>query len=202
MRAARAGRPRAHRPQSLEEAPWASDEGRPAGLALPVPGRWRVSCGYRCNLHLGLHTYALDLVREDGPTAGTPVFSPVDGEVVAVVDGTVAHCPTGPVYGKQAGATLVLRFWEEGQEKRLRLVHLAGETVPQHLRPHSVPVPVTAGTYLGSLAYIAPGCAHLHIALTAMREGQEHPLPLTIAGRYLPDCRHATCWEGLALSAP
>jgi len=166
---------------------------------MPVPGQWRVSCGYRCGLHLGLHTYALDLVRIDAPAAGAPVFSPVDGEVIAVTVGTVAHCPTGIVRGPEAGATVVLRFWEGGEERRLRLVHLDPDSVPPGLWPRGSPVAVAAGTYLGSLAYIAPGCAHLHVALTAVEGGRERAMPLTLAGRRLPDCDGAGCWEGIVL---
>jgi hypothetical protein len=200
VRAARAGRPLAHRPVSVRQEPSPVPQEEWQGLGTPVPGRWRVSCGYRCNLHTGVHTFALDLVRMDAPTAGTPVFSPVEGEVVAMSVGTVADCPTGTVRGAQAGATLVIRFWQGEREMRLRLIHLDPDTVPMPLRQQGAHVSV--GTYVGSLAFIAPGCAHLHLALTTVEGTLERPMPLTIGGRHLPDCLGVDCWTGLELSWP
>jgi len=200
VRAARAGRPLAHRPMSLRQEPSPAPQEEWQGLGTLVPGRWRVSCGYRCGLHTGVHTFALDLVRVDAPTAGAPVFSPVEGEVVAMSVGTVAHCPTGTVRGAQAGAVLVIRFWQGEREMRLWLIHLDPDTVPMPLRRPGASVAM--GTYVGSLAFIAPGCAHLHVALSVLEGGQERPTPLTIGGRHLPDCLGVDCWRGIELSWP
>ncbi len=200
VRAARAGRSLVRRPISLRQEPRPASQEEWQGLGTLVPGRWRVSCGYRCGLHTGVHTFALDLVRVDAPTAGAPVFSPVEGEVVAMSVGTVAHCPTGTVRGAQAGAVLVIRFWQGEREMRLWLIHLDPDTVPMPLRRPGASVAM--GTYVGSLAFISPGCAHLHVALSVLEGGQERPTPLTIGGRHLPDCLGVDCWRGIELSWP
>ena len=205
VRAVRAGQPRQQRPLSDRGSgsPTPARGGAPTpgfSLPMPVPGRWLVTCGYHCGLHDGLHTYGLDLVRLDGPTAGTPVRAPVAGRIVAVVDGTVAYCGGRWVTGIAAGSVLVLEFpLPDGRSGRLRLVHLEGSSIPPQLRPRSGPVAVAAGTYLGSLAYIGPGCAHLHLDLAALERGVEVPLPLAIAGRALPDCGASDCWTGTVL---
>lgn len=200
VRAARARQPLSHRPASLQAVPTPAPQQQRLTLAMPVEGRWRVTCGYRCGLHRGIELYALDLVREDGPTAGSPIFAPVDAEVLAIIDGTVAHCGQGWVFGLQAGSIIVLRFWsDQGVEMRLRLIHVNGATIPPMLRMQGTPVRVPAGTYLGSLAPIGPGCAHLHLSLTVVKGGQEQPHPLIVAGRQLPDCGTEGCWEGTLL---
>ncbi|GBD13442.1 hypothetical protein HRbin24_01470 [bacterium HR24] len=206
VRSARAGQPRQQRPLSepgpLARVPGAvgATAGESLSLPMPVPGRWQVTCGYRCGLHDGLHTYGLDLVRLDGPTAGTPVRAPVAGRIVAVVDGTVAYCGGRWVTGIAAGSVVVLEFpLADGQIAHLRLIHLDAGTVPASLRPRDGPLAVAAGTYLGSLAYIGPGCAHLHLDVALVDAGEEVPVPLSLGGRYLPDCGRDECWTGTVL---
>jgi len=206
VRAVRSGRPRQQRPLSepgpLARVPGAvgATAGESLSLPMPVPGRWQVSCGYRCGLHDGVHTYGLDLVRLDGPTAGTPVRAPVGGRIVAVTDGTVAYCGGQAVTGAAAGSVLVLEFpLPDGSLARLRLIHLDPGSIPASLRPKDGPVAVAAGTYLGALAYIGPGCAHLHLDLAVLQGGREVPVPLSIAGRALPDCGRDGCWAGAVL---
>lgn len=206
VRAARAGQPRQQRPlsdpgpPSAQPAPAAAAPGPAFSLPMPVPGRWQVTCGYHCGLHDGLHAYGLDLVRLDGPTAGTPVRAPVGGHIVAVVDGTTAYCGGQRVTGIAAGSVVVLEFiLPDGRTGHLRLIHLDGGSIPPSLRPRGAPVPVAAGAYLGSLAYIGPGCAHLHLDLAAVEGMREVPLPLSIAGRHLPDCGREGCWNGTVL---
>ncbi|HXG41190.1 MAG TPA: hypothetical protein VNL95_00465 [Dehalococcoidia bacterium] len=205
VRAVRSGRPRQQRPLSDRgPLPVAAATGGGAkasfSLPMPVPGRWQVTCGYRCGLHDGVHTYGLDLVRLDGPTAGTPVRAPVGGRIVAVTDGTVAYCGGQAVTGAAAGSVVVLEFpLPDGGSGRLRLIHLDPGSIPSQLRPRGTPVPVAAGTYLGSLAHIGPGCAHLHLDLSVVQGGGEVPVPLALAGRSLPDCGREGCWGGTVL---
>jgi len=203
VRAARSGQPRQQRPLSqtatLGRTPTPSN-GAPFSLSMPVPGRWQVTCGYRCGLHDGLHLYGLDLVRLDGPTAGTPVRAPVAGRIVAVTDGTTAYCGGRWLTGIAAGSVLVLEFsLPDGRSAHLRLIHLDPGSIPASLRPQDGPVAVAAGTYLGTLAYIGPGCAHLHLDLAVLQGGKEVPVPLPIAGRQLPDCGREGCWTGTVL---
>ncbi len=56
-------------------------EAAPLGLRFPAPSgtQWRVAAGYNTATHLGVDPHALDLVRVDGPTGGTPVLAPVTG---------------------------------------------------------------------------------------------------------------------------
>lgn len=51
------------------------------GLRFPAPAgtQWRVLAGYNTATHTAFDSYALDIVRTDGPTGGTPVLAPVTG---------------------------------------------------------------------------------------------------------------------------
>lgn len=178
---------------------------RPAGRAvapssampLPVRGTWLVTCGYRCGRHDDQHrsTFALDIVRQDGTTAGQPVSSPVDGRVVAVVDSSVAHCGGETILGREAGSVIIIDFESsDGSAHRLRLVHLEPATIPDAIRTGTA-VPVRAGSYLGSLA-TARGCAHLHLSLTRLAGSREIPEPMLIDGVPLKDCGGLNCWGG------
>ena len=53
------------------------------GIALPAPAEtvWSITAGYNTGTHFGSDPYAIDLVRVDGPTTGTPVLAPVTGVV-------------------------------------------------------------------------------------------------------------------------
>lgn len=53
------------------------------GLSFPAPAGtvWSVVSGYNTPTHTGSDPYAIDVVRDDAPTAGTAVLSPIDGEV-------------------------------------------------------------------------------------------------------------------------
>jgi hypothetical protein len=53
------------------------------GLAFPAPTGtvWSVVSGYNTPTHTGSDPYAIDVVRDDAPTAGTAVLSPVAGEI-------------------------------------------------------------------------------------------------------------------------
>ena len=52
-------------------------------LRIPAPAGtvWHVTAGYNTASHVGDDPYALDLVRDDAETAGTPVLAPLDGTV-------------------------------------------------------------------------------------------------------------------------
>ena len=173
------------------------------GMPLPVEGAWWVTCGYRCGFHTAGHlsTFALDIVRVDGKTAGQTVRSPVDGSVVAVVESSVASCNGQWITGPEAGAVIIIDFnSSDGVAHRLRLVHFDATTIPKALRLARTPVPIKAGAYLGSLARIE-GCEHLHFNLTRLEEGTEIPEPMVVEGTPLKDCGGLNCWAGAVLSS-
>jgi hypothetical protein len=171
------------------------------GMPLPVEGAWWVTCGYRCGFHTEQHlsTFALDMVRVDGKTAGQTVRSPVDGNVVVVVESSVADCNGEWITGPEAGAVIIIDFESsDGVAHRLRLAHLDATTIPKALRLTRAPVPVKAGEYLGSLAPMQ-GCEHLHFNLTRLEQGSEIPQPMVIEGVPLNDCGDVNCWVGSVL---
>ena len=60
-----------------------------SGLYFPAPAgtHWAVASGYNTATHSladGGDPYALDIVRTDGPTAGTPLLAPIDGTITFV----------------------------------------------------------------------------------------------------------------------
>ncbi|MEZ4502648.1 MAG: hypothetical protein R3C39_08485 [Dehalococcoidia bacterium] len=58
------------------------------GLAFPAPAgsTWHIASGYNTATHTGTDPYAIDVVRDDAETAGTPVLSPIDGTIRYVAD--------------------------------------------------------------------------------------------------------------------
>lgn len=52
-----------------------------AGLSFPAPAgtEWSIVAGYNTATHLASDPYAIDVVRADGETTGTPVLAPTDG---------------------------------------------------------------------------------------------------------------------------
>jgi hypothetical protein len=170
-------------------------------MPMPVQGAWRVTCGYRCGLHDDEHlsTFAIDMVLANGDTAGQSVQSPVGGRVIAVTDSSTAICGGKSIEGPEAGAAFVIEFQAlAGTAQRLRLVHIDPASVPSGLRPVGGPVPVDAGTVLGSLADMG-SCSHLHINLTRLEERREIPEPLTMEDILLGDCGGENCWHDALL---
>lgn len=53
------------------------------GLRFPAPAgtAWQIIAGYNTATHVDIDPYAIDIVRTDGKTEGTPVLSPVTGRV-------------------------------------------------------------------------------------------------------------------------
>jgi hypothetical protein len=168
---------------------------------MPVDGTWQVTCGYRCGLHTAANnaTFALDIVSADRETAGQPVRSPVNGQIIAVVDSATYFCQGQWIYGPSGGSSIAIDSQDAtGGAWRLRLVHLNAATISDDLRPSSAPVPVQVGTYLGDLAPL-DGCAHLHMSLTRLEATQEIPQPMMINGQLLDDCGGEDCWLGTEL---
>jgi hypothetical protein len=164
-------------------------------MSMPVKGTWQVTCGYRCGLHTAANnaTFALDIVATEGETAGQPVRSPVDGQIVAVGGWATYFCGQW-IYGPSGGSSIVIDSQDAaGTPWRLRLIHLDAATIPDDLRPNGAPVPVRTGTFLGDLAPL-DGCAHLHMGLTRLDGGREIPQPFTIDGYLLEDCGGEDCW--------
>ena len=54
-----------------------------SGLRLPAPAgsTWSILGGYNTATHVFDDPHAIDIVREDAPTGGTPVLSPINGTV-------------------------------------------------------------------------------------------------------------------------
>jgi hypothetical protein len=170
-------------------------------MSMPVQGKWQVTCGYRCGLHTDANklTFALDIVSADGNTAGQPVRSPVDGQIIAVADSTTYFCHDLWINGPSGGSTIAIDSQDAGGTSwRLRLIHLDAASLADELRPNGTPVPVEAGTFLGNLAPL-DGCAHLHMSLSRLEERREIPQPLIIDGQILQDCGGEDCWLGAEL---
>ena len=170
-------------------------------LPMPVDGAWQVTCGYRCGLHTEANnaTYALDIVSVEGESAGQPVRSPVDGQIIAVVDSATYFCQGQWVYGPSGGSAIAIDSQDaSGAPWRLRLIHLDAATISDDLRPNGAPVLVETGTLLGNLAPL-DGCSHLHISLTRLEKAREIPQPLIIDGQPLEDCGGEDCWLGSEL---
>jgi hypothetical protein len=173
-----------------------------APMSMPVEGTWWITCGYRCGLHTEDYgaTFALDIIAAEGESAGQPVRSPVDGQIIAVADSTPYFCHDEWNQGPEGGAAIVIDFQDpSGTASRLRLAHLDPATMPDDLRPDGGPVPVKAGTLLGNVAEIDDGCSHLHISLARLEECREVPEPLAIDGTPLEDCGSDNCWQGAEL---
>jgi hypothetical protein len=165
-------------------------------MSMPVAGTWQVTCGYHCGLHTEANnaTFALDIVAADGDTAGQPVRSPLDGQIIAVVDSATYFCGDQWIYGSSGGSAIAIDSQDAtGAPWRLRLIHLDAATISDDLRPNGAPVPVHVGTFLGNLAPLS-GCAHLHMSLTRLDKGHESPQPFVIDGQLLEDCGGEDCW--------
>jgi len=69
------------------EAPRAPVEAA-SGPAFPAPAgsTWHIASGYNTPTHTGSDPYAIDVVRDDAETAGTPVLSPIDGTIRYTAD--------------------------------------------------------------------------------------------------------------------
>lgn len=54
-----------------------------SGMPLPAPAGsvWSIVAGYNTATHTGSDPWAIDIVREDASSGGTPVLSPVNGEI-------------------------------------------------------------------------------------------------------------------------
>ena len=170
-------------------------------MSMPVDGTWEVTCGYRCGLHTPANnaTFALDIVATEGDTAGQPIRSPVEGQIIAVADSATYFCNGQWIRGPSGGSGIVIDSQDAGGAPwRLRLIHLDAATISDDLRPTDSPVFVGAGTLLGKLAPL-DGCAHLHMSLTRLEKAQEIPEPLTIDGQPLEDCGGDDCWFGAQL---
>jgi len=170
-------------------------------MSMPVDGTWQVTCGYRCGLHTEANnaTFALDIVATAGDTAGQPVHSPVDGQIISVGGSVTYFCDGLWINGPSGGSAVVIDSQDAGGTAwRLHLIHLDAATIPDDLRPNGAPVPVEAGTLLGDLAPL-DGCGHLHMSISRLENAREIPQPLTIDGRLLEDCGGEDCWLGTEL---
>jgi hypothetical protein len=176
----------------------------PPFMPMPVYGTWQVTCGYRCGLHTPANnaTFALDIVPVEGEAAGQPVRSPVDGQIIAVIDSATYFCGDQWKYGREGGSGIIIDLQDpSGAPSRLRLIHLDPATIADDLRPNGAPVPVAAGTFLGNLAPL-DGCGHLHMGLTRLEKTREIPQPMFIEGTLLEDCDGDDCWLGTQLPPP
>ena len=87
-------------------------------MPAPAGTEWRIVAGYNTGGHVGIDPHAIDIVRDDALTAGTPVLSPITGTVtwlsgscvtLSAGDGfAVLLCHIFPTSGLQAGAPVVV----------------------------------------------------------------------------------------------
>ena len=79
-------------------------------MPMPVDGTWQVTCGYRCGLHTPANnaTFALDIVPVEEEAAGQPVRSPVDGQIIAVIDSATYFCGDQWNHGREGGSAIVI----------------------------------------------------------------------------------------------
>lgn len=133
-------------------------------LLLPAAAGtlWQVAAGYNTVTHSpadGNDAYALDIVRADAPTEGTPVLAPIEG----VVSFTSASCVS--ITDAQRTTVLLCHLFP--------VANLRGKAVAR-------------GALLGVVAPAGQannnGLAHIHIAL---RSGTRAPLPFD--GAYVFD---------------
>ena len=154
-----------------------------SGLPLPAPAGtvWSVESGYNTGSHTGVDPHALDIVRSDGPTAGTPVLAPVAGTVSVASSGCVAIeaspriavllCHLLPHRGVELGATV-----RRGQE--------LGQVAPPGATKNH-------------------GLAHLHLAVHTTPGGGELRTTVPLTGRYalegwdLPATKSANAYAGM-----
>ena len=68
-----------------------------AGLHLPAPAgtQWEIAGGYNTATHSAPNPHELDIVRVDGPTAGTPVLASMAGRVAYIESGCMTIRDSG-----------------------------------------------------------------------------------------------------------
>ena len=121
-------------------------------LPAPAGTTWRVLAGYNTATHTGEDPHALDLVRTDGPTAGTDVLAPVEGvawtssDCVGVrIEGgpSLLMCHVNPRAGLRSGdrvsrGDVLARVAADGEANNAGIAHihlavhtrLGGDTLP------------------------------------------------------------------------
>ena len=135
-----------------------------SGVPLPTEAGsvWRVLAGYNTATHFGEDPHAIDIVREDAPTAGSLVLAPVAGQITFVS----GECAT--VRDAFAMNHLLCHFWPEPSLER--------------------GVQVQQGKFLGT---VAPdgfagnnGIAHVHYAIHHALGGGFIGLSVPFMGQY------------------
>lgn len=158
--------------------PRAAAQSAPAAttLKLPLPGgsAWKVIQGYNGGTHVaGPEQYALDLVRDGGPTGGTEVVAPAAGAV------WFAHAP-----GAGNGCASITLDGGDGL-----IVQMCHMILHRAMRADER---VSAGQSLGTIGDDGRvgnnGAAHLHLSIhrTPDYGVTRIPYPFSIAGGGLP----------------
>ncbi len=124
----------------------------PAGIRLPVPQgqSWRAIQGYNGGTHTSLpERYALDLVREDGPTGGADVLAPAAGTLWFM------HSP-----GSGNGCLSIRVDGSNGLI--VQMCHIIA-------RPFAADQRIDAGQVLGTVGHNGAvgnnGLAHIHLSM-------------------------------------
>lgn len=124
-----------------------------SSISLPFAAgtKWKAIQGYNGGTHVpGPERYALDLVRDDGPTAGAEVYAPVSGALWFM------HSPG-------AGNGCLLMKLDGGGGLILEFCHMFAA------RAFRSDEPIRAGQYLGTIgpngAVGNNGLAHLHLSM-------------------------------------
>lgn len=153
-----------------------------AGLAFPAPAgtQWSVVAGYNTATHIGGDPYAIDVVRDDGETSGTPVLAPADGTL-----SISANCLT--VRDASRVALLLCHVLPSSSVR-------AGQRVSQGQVIGFVAPPGQAGNN---------GLAHIHIAAHYSEGGRGFGNTIPLAGAYaiegvqLPASSEANGYSGM-----
>jgi hypothetical protein len=165
-----------------------------SGLYFPAPAgtHWAVASGYNTATHSladGGDPYALDIVRTDGPTAGTPLLAPIDGTIT---------------------------FVESSGSRCIGIRDAARDTVMMcHLNPDSNlsrGTKVTRGMHLATVAKAGDaannGLSHIHFAVSSSSTsgyGMGTTVPFigayAIEGVALPATTEPNAYAGVAFTS-
>lgn len=135
------------------------------GLSFPAPAgsNWTIAGGYNTATHTGGDPYAIDVVRTDAPTAGTPVLAPLEGRMSHVSSDCIS------IRDDNSNSILICHLFHRADLERgdtVRAGEIIGQVAPEGFANNN-------------------GLAHLHLAVHTSFSGGSQTLPFT--GQYTLD---------------